>query len=199
MSSRGGGGGGGGRGVARILHWAVIDGGNNGRVGAGGCASRVAPMLNSYLEHVRGDAGETVIEQQLPGSARKFHYMAHELHGMALGAGCGTVRFQFAKVKEQAVPSGRTAEATTYEQRKAGAIDDTTRWLASNDAEQHHRDWFAALEKQDDAADALLHAVVALRKSAKTVRRVLAIDVGMANIGICVLEKKSLSAKMNEM
>lgn len=180
---------------ATIDMWAVLDaGGGNGsrNSSVGAIATRMFPKLAPFFSRLKQLQGEVVIELQPPVALQKFHYVMHELHGMALGFGL-RVRLQQAKRKERAVPGGATSRSTNYDTRKAGAIEDCKTWLSgqldtTSDDDGEIQDWikwFVSNKKQDDAADALLHAAVAL--STPRCNAVLGIDVGITHLGVCIL------------
>lgn len=172
----------GGGGAVEILMWSVLDLMHDGEDTVTECATECMRQLLPTLELVRARNGSVVIELQPPIALQKFHHMQHELHGMALGFGL-PVRFQHAKVKSTAVVP--RALGADYATRKRCAIEDCEAWLVSNGADIAQREWFASLPKRDDAADALLHAAVALSRDGHGT--VLGIDVGMTNLGVCVL------------
>jgi hypothetical protein len=176
-----------------IDKWEVLDAGpsstRNSSVGA--IATRMMVQLQPLFERIKELDGDVVIELQPPVALQQFHYLMHELHGMALGFGL-RVRFQQARQKERAVPDGMTSRATDYASRKAGAIADCETWLKQlKDATAADKwmHWFLSNLKKDDAADALLHAAVALPK--RRGGAVLGIDVGITHLGACILIKSS--------
>lgn len=170
-----------------ILEWAVVDCvgagiGTGADTCAGACASVAAPTLIPWMHKV----DQVVVELQPPVAMHTMRAMQHELHGMALGAG-RAVRFQHAGQKSLAVPMGALSRAKTYSERKAAAVVDCATWLSVHAPTWSA--WYAGVAKQDDIADALLHAVVALNRpsTGAPVTTVLALDVGTAHLGACVL------------
>lgn len=178
----------GGGDAVSIDRWDVLGcGGSTKGSSVGAIATRMMQNLEPFFARVKELGGEVVIELQPPVALQQFHYLMHEIHGMALGFGI-PVRFQQAKRKERAVPNGATSRSTNYETRKAGAIEDCKTWLAGKAGRDKWLQWFLSNFKKDDAADALLHAAVALPK--RRGAAVMGIDVGITHLGACILVRR---------
>lgn len=146
---------------------------------------------------------EIRVEQQSTRGTANAVNMSYALLGLAHGMrGSGNVQVGFisatakSKLLAPYLPAAASGTKTTYAQRKAASISAARALLAEDSGAVRNGDrwrgWFDALNKQDDASDALLLALAALRQKPKMVhrrRRILAVDVGIRSLAWCVVEE----------